>query len=432
MTKYYFIGIGGIGMSGLALILKNQGHLVEGSDSSSSYITDILINNGIKVHFGHQAENLINADFVIYTSAINESNVEFQKAKQLNIPMIRRGNLLAQISNNYKLIAVAGSHGKTTTSSMLSTIFYSCKNASFYVGGIPKNLGIHAKLNSGEYFVTESDESDGSFLELNPYISIINNIDNDHLDYYKDIDNLKDSFLKFSNKSQISIVNIDDKNNANIFQKITSKKISFARNNADITYQYNSQKLTINYNNQAFVFNCNVIGDYNISNLAISISCSLICGLNPSEIQESIKQYSGVGRRLDLVFENKIFKVFDDYAHHPTEIWNVLTALRKLTSNLIAIWEPHRISRVEMMQDEFIKALNIADKVYITEIYTASEKNPHNVTTDNIIRSLKNEKFEKFEDFNFVKKLNTADTILVTLNAGKLNSITKKYFYDFK
>ncbi len=390
----YFIGIGGIGMSGIALIMKNLGYHVLGSDlSKNNKILDQLKKKKIRIVFGHHTKAILKADIVVVSSAIRKNNKEFQLAKKNKIIIVKRADMLAHLINLKKNIIISGSHGKTTITSLISHLLQS---NNFYPtivnGGIINSLNSNASLGKGEWSVVEADESDGSFLKFKSIYSIVSNIDIEHMDYYKNFKNLKKSFENFLNKTPLlgkNVVCIDDKNLKYLIKKINKKNF--------LTYGFCDQanlqcknirniKMGMQFdvyvnlpNKKIEIKNIKIklLGIHNILNVVATLAIGLLLNISIKKIKKSLFSFSGVQRRLTIVYRNKGTIIYDDYAHHPTEIKAVLEACRNNFKNkkIIAIFQPHRYSRMKFLYSKFIKSFFNANQVLICPVYSAGEKN---------------------------------------------------------
>ncbi|MCK4321883.1 UDP-N-acetylmuramate--L-alanine ligase [candidate division WOR-3 bacterium] len=387
IKKIHFVGIGGIGMSGIAELLHNMGYIITGSDIKESENTKRLQELGIKVYSSHSKENLGDADVVVYTSALDlEENVELKEAFMRKIPVIPRAEMLAELMRMKFSIAVAGTHGKSTTTSLIGSILTGSKfDPTIVLGGRLKSSGDNVKLGESEYLVAEADESDRSFLKLFPTIAVITNIDREHLDFYKDLDDIKQTFTKFANSVPFYgsvYLCMDDPNSLSIRSDIDKRVITFGLSpNADIkgldierkdfTYSFdligNGEKLGR--------INLSLPGVHNMINAVAACGVCLELGIGFDKIKEGIEACKGVSRRFERKgFENGIL-VIDDYAHHPREIEATLKSAREgWKGRIIAVFQPHLYSRTILLKKEFGKAFFQADKVIITDIYPAREE----------------------------------------------------------
>ena len=361
----HFIGIGGIGMSGLAQIMKNMGFSIQGSDLSYNKNTERLIKSGIKVFYGHHVKNLKKATMIVISSAIKKNNIELKSALNKKISIFRRGEMLANIVALKKNIVITGSHGKTTTTSLVANILVEAGlDPTVINGGVINSLKNTAQLGKGEWAVIEADESDGSFLKLPITYSIVTNIDKEHLDFYKTYENLKKSFQNFIEKTPSfgkSIVCIDNKDLKLLLDNCTtsnfitygfSKQSDYQITNVKKNEKYSNFDLNINIKgNRAYKIKnikINLLGDHNISNTAASIIIALNLGIGIEKIKKALKKFLGIERRFTEIFSIKKRKFFDDYAHHPTEIKAVLKGAKEVYKKrkIICVFQPHRYSRI--------------------------------------------------------------------------------------
>ena len=390
----YFIGIGGIGMSGIALIMKNLGYNVLGSDlSKNNKILDQLKKKKIRIVFGHDTKAILKADIVVVSSAIQKNNKEFQLAKKNKIIIVKRADMLAHLINLKKNIIISGSHGKTTITSLISHLLQSNKFYPTIVnGGIINSLNSNASLGKGEWSVVEADESDGSFLKFKSIYSIVSNIDIEHMDYYKNFKNLKKSFENFLNKTPLlgkNVVCIDDKNLKYLIKKINKKNFLTygfcdqanlqCKNirNIKMGMQFDVYVNLPNKKIQIKNIKIKLLGIHNILNVVATLAIGLLLNISIKKIKKSLFSFSGVQRRLTIVYKNKGTIIYDDYAHHPTEIKAVLEACRNNFKNkkIIAIFQPHRYSRMKFLYSQFTKSFFNANQVLICPVYSAGEKN---------------------------------------------------------
>jgi len=388
----HFVGIGGIGMSGLALIMKDLGFNIKGSDQQSGKNIERLKKNKINVLIGHKKRNLSNATMLVISSAIKRNNPEYLEAKKKKIPIYKRGEMLANIVSLYKNVVVAGSHGKTTTTSIVSTIFSKSKlDPTTINGGVINSIGNTAKLGKGEWCVLESDESDGSFLQLPFTYSIITNIDEEHIEHYGSINNLKSNFIKFAEKTPSfgkTLICLDDVNNKSILRKIKNQNIltyglndksNFRIKNIKLHSNLSKFDLEINLPNQERKnyksFKIPLIGIHNIKNCTASIAVAIMMGISVNLIKKAIFEFKGVQRRFNFIFEHKKSIYYDDYAHHPTEINALLKSINSVykSKKIISIFQPHRISRLNSLKIRFTKCFKFSDQVLLCPIYRAGE-----------------------------------------------------------
>ena len=440
----YMIGIGGISMSGIADILVNMGYRVSGSDRVSSVVTDKLIENGIKVYVP-QSKNNINddIDFVVYTAAIKDDNEEMVEAKNRNIPMMERGEFLGEITKLYSnTIGIAGTHGKTSTTSMVSLIFIEAGiDPTIQVGSILSNIDGNYRIGKSDTLIIEACEYCDSFLNFKQKSAIVLNIDNDHLDYFKNIDNIKKSFNKYVShlpNDGYLIVNNDDNNSSDLKNHTSANVVTYGIENdamymaKDITYDKDGcGSFDVIFEGKKLGrIDLSVPGEHNILNALAAISLSYSYDISFDEIKNGIKKYKGASRRLEYKGKFKGADVYDDYGHHPTEIEATSKAIHKKEYNESwVIFEAHTYSRAYKHKEDFAKALKDFDHIIITDIYAAREKNIYGITEEDIVREIKKYGKEAFHisDYNDIKLylsqyVKKGDLIL-TLGAGNVTKI---------
>jgi UDP-N-acetylmuramate--alanine ligase len=403
-TKHiHFVGIGGIGMSGIAELLLNLGYKVSGSDLRQSPITRRLVQLGGTVNYGHQENAIGTADVLVTSSAIDPNNPEVTAAKEKSIPVIQRAEMLAELMRLKKYgIAVAGSHGKTSTTSLVSWILFTAGlDPTVVVGGKVDSLGGNAKLGQGEFLVAEADESDGSFLKLSPVIEVVTNIDLEHLDYYRDLDHIKDVFLQFIDKIPFygaAILCLDDPNIAELLPKIKKRIITYGLSEqADIhAVQVTTERCRTQYiaryrDKELGSIILNTPGLHTVYNSLAAIAVALELEINFDIIAKSLAGFGGVQRRLQLKGEVNSILVIDDYGHHPTEIRATLQAIRDgwPDRRLVVVFQPHRYTRTLALFDEFKTAFHRADVLILTDIYAASEKPIEGVDSQQLLAAIK-------------------------------------------
>ena len=388
----HFVGIGGIGMSGLALIMDSLGFKIQGSDISDNKNLNLLRKRKIPIYLKHSKQNIKNCTVLVVSSAIKKSNPEYKHAKKLNLPIYKRGELLGHLVSLMKNIVVTGSHGKTTTTSILSNILnYAKLDPTIINGGVLNSIGSSAKLGKSDWSLVESDESDGSFLQIPFNYSIITNIDNEHLDYYKTLRNLKNRFVEFIDKTPSfgkAFLCSDDKNINDILPKLKnnnyytfglSKKSNFQIFN--IIQNKNFSKFSVKIKIPGKIKTIKniaipLLGLHNIKNAASALAVAFSIGVSDKVIKSGLKNFKGVQRRFNYLFDINNVPFFDDYAHHPTEIASVLDGVRKVYNqeDIVCIFQPHRISRVKNLKNEFTNCFNKADTILLCPIYKAGEK----------------------------------------------------------
>ena len=426
----HFVGIGGIGMSGLAQIMKNMGFRVQGSDKNKNKNTMNCSKLGIKTFIGHSPNNTKKATILVKSTAIKNSNVEIKYAKKNKIPIYPRAEVLADAVSLKKNIIITGSHGKTTTTSLVAKILSDQKlDPTVINGGVINSFKSNAKLGKGDWAILEADESDGSFLKLPVNYSIVTNIDYEHLDYYKNYKNLENSFIKFINKTPPtgkSIICIDSQNVKQILNKIKNQNILTYGENKGSDYQITN--IRYNYDNTVFdlsfkdrqkkrkkIKNINVklLGKHNVLNAAAAFIVCLNLGADQNIIKNSLKNFSGVQRRMTKVFSKNKNDFYDDYAHHPTEISSILEGVHNVSAKrqIISVFEPHRYTRVLSLKNEFSKCFSNSSIVIICPLYAAGEK--------------KNLKFNLIKFANLIAK-NSKTQVIIVKNEVELTKYFKK------
>ena len=377
----HFIGIGGIGMSGLSLIMKGMGFNVQGSDVSNNKNIERLKKNKIKVSIKHSKKNIKKATIIVVSSAIKKNNLELIEAKKRHLPIYKRGEMLAHIVSLTKNIVVTGSHGKTTTTSLLASIFSKTKlDPTIINGGVLNSLNNSAKLGKSDWCILEADESDGSFIHVPPTYSIITNIDREHMDFYKSIDDLKNLFTKFINKVPSfgkSFICIDDKNNCELLKKIkiknyytygTNNKAQFYIKNIKQAKEFSEYDLNIKLYGKKNILIKKVriplLGIHNIRNSTAALAIAYTIGISKEIIKKGLREFKGVQRRFNKIFTYQKANFYDDYAHHPTEIKEVLNGVKAAYKNneVVCIFQPHRISRLKDLKKEFSESFKKAVK----------------------------------------------------------------------
>ncbi len=381
----HFIGIGGIGMSSLAEILMDMGYPVSGSDLKSSAITERLAARGARVFEGHGAENLGNATAVVYSSAVDPDNAEMLEARRRKLPVIARGELLAELMRQKFGIAIAGSHGKTTTTAMVSALLIDAGlDPTMLVGGRTGINGSNARMGKSEYLVVESDESDGSFLKLSPILAVVTNIDREHLDHYAGIEDIRAAFAEFIGKLPFygaAIVCLDDENVQRILPSVNRRVITYGESpQADVRITHSSAgHMESEFHLQARgrdlgCFRLHVPGAHNVLNATAAVAIGLELEIPVEKIREALERFNGVDRRFQVKGSERGVTVIDDYGHHPTEIRATLASARACRFRGVhVLFQPHRYTRTQALMDDFARAFHQADTVHITDIYAASE-----------------------------------------------------------
>ena len=454
----HFIGIGGIGMSGLAQIMNNMGFTIQGSDLNRNKNTERLIKSGMKVYFGHHQKNLKKATMIVISSAIKKNNKELKAAKLKKLPVFQRGEMLANIVALKKNIVVTGSHGKTTTTSLVANILVEAGlDPTVINGGVINSLKNNAQLGKGEWAVIESDESDGSFLKLPITYSIVTNIDKEHLDYYGSFERLKKSFRSFIDKTPSfgkSLICIDENNLKSLLSKCKTNNFFTYGFEKNSNYQITNVKREINYSifdlrlkftgNKIYKIKnikVNLIGDHNISNATAAIAIALNLGIQISKIKQALKKFLGIQRRFTKVFSIKKREFYDDYAHHPTEIRAVIKGARQVYKDrkIICVFQPHRYSRVKFLKNEFALSFRSIDAVVLCPVYSAGEKIKHNFNQDSFsqliskksktqVINIKDQKELK----SYFKKNLLDNEMVICMGAGSISNWIKEIGNELK
>ena len=444
----HFIGIGGIGMSGLSLIMKGKGFKIQGSDITSNKNIERLKKEKIKILIGHKKQNINKATIIVISSAIKNNNPELIEAKKKQLPVYKRGEMLAHIVSLTKNIVVVGSHGKTTTTSLIASIFQETKlDPTIINGGVINSINNSAKLGKSDWSILEADESDGSFIYIPPTYSIITNIDREHMDFYNSMDKLNNYFIKFVNKVPSfgkSFICLDDKNNKNLIKNLKNKnfytygldlKSNFCIKNIKQFRFYSEFDLKIILPNKKRKIikkiKIPLLGIHNIRNSVAAAALAITVGLPVSNIKRGLKNFKGVQRRFNKIFTFNKVDVYDDYAHHPTEIKVVLDGVKSVYRDYekICIFQPHRISRLKDLKQEFTNAFKDADKVILFPIYTAGEKIKLGFSYSNfakkIIENSKVKLFlveDKFQLAKYIKNNIYGKKIVIGMGAGNIST----------
>jgi len=395
----HIVGIGGIGMSGIALLLKSKGYEVQGSDIRENPMIEKLKRRGIRVFLGHKGENVKNADVVIHSSAVKGDNPEIVAARKRGVPVIPRADVLADIMKMKEGVAVAGTHGKTTTSSMISKVFYGAGlKPTILVGGKLSFLGgFNAMEGEGNWLVAEADESDGTFLKLNPTISVITNIDFDHVENYGSFENLKGAFLEFANRTSFYgkvFLCTECQNVREIYSKVYKRKATYGFKDADFTAEnVNLLKLgsifEVKYRGKELGrIKLNVPGKHNVLNALGAVAVSLEAGIPFGEVAELLEEFRNASRRMELKGTVGGITFLDDYGHHPTEIRASYKALKESFPDrrVVVLFQPHRYTRTASLWREFVEVLSEIDNLYLCDIYSAGEKPIPNISSERLSR----------------------------------------------
>ena len=447
----HFIGIGGIGMSGLSLIMNGKGFKTQGSDLSLNKNIERLKKEKIKIFIGHKKQNLNKATIVVVSSAIKKNNPEMIEAKRKNLPIIARGKMLAHIVSLTKNIVVVGSHGKTTTTSLVASIFQKTKlDPTIINGGVINSIQNTAKLGKSDWSILEADESDGSFIHIPPTYSIITNIDREHMDFYKSMNDLKNYFIKFIEKVPSfgkSFICIDDKINEEIVKKLKNKNFytygtnlnsNFLIKNIKQNKKFTEFDVQIKVPNKKKILikkiRIPLLGIHNVRNSVGAIAVALTVGISISDIKEGLLNFKGVQRRFNKIFTHNNIDFYDDYAHHPTEIKVVLEGVNKVYKGFekVCIFQPHRISRLKDLRKDFSFSFKNADTVILCPIYSAGEKIKlgfnYNSFAKEIIKNSKVKLFlvnDNYQLAKFLKKNMYGKKIVIGMGAGTISSWMK-------
>ena len=386
IQKIHFVGIGGIGMSGIAEVLLNLGYQVSGSDLRESETTRRLAQLGGEIAYGHRAENLREADVVVTSTAVKKDNPEVLEAHRRLIPVIPRAEMLAELMRMKYGLAVAGTHGKTTTTSMVATLLYHGGiDPTSVIGGRLDSLGSNAKLGQGKFLVAEADESDGSFMLLSPTIAVVTNIDADHLDFYRDLEQIKDTFVDFINKVPfygLAVLCLDDPNIQAIIPRVKKRFLTYGLagqadlHATDIEHAAGRTSFKAHYRGTELgMISFNMPGRHNVLNALAATAVAMEIGISFVVIAEGFKDFGGVQRRFQIKYDADGIMVVDDYGHHPAEIKATLAAARSgWDRRVIAVFQPHRYTRTQALFEEFLTAFYQADHLVVTDVYGAGEE----------------------------------------------------------
>jgi len=446
IKNIHFVGIGGIGMSGIAEILLNQGFNITGSDLHKSEITDRLESLGIKIYEGHSPDNLKNADLVVYSSAVTLDNPEVKAAIERKIPVIKRAEMLAECMRMKYGIGIAGTHGKTTTTSMVGLVLTEAGiDPTIIVGGKLHSLGgTNARLGKGDYIVVEADEFDRTFLKLSPVIAVITTLEREHLDTYKDLDDLKSAFTEFANKVPFFgfvVLCLDEPALQDIIPLINKKIFTYGISpQADIrainiTHYQNSSEFTVLYKGEELgKIKLNVPGIHNVKNSLVAVTITKEMGVDFQTIKKALESFTGVYRRFEKKYDEDVM-VVDDYGHHPTEIDVTLDGIRRgWNRRLVAVFQPHLYSRTRDFYAEFGRSFLNSDVFICTDVYPAREKPIEGVTGELIANAAKNYGHknvyyepDKTKIPELLKSIYKKDDIIITMGAGDIWKYGEKF-----
>ena len=433
VKSIHFVGIGGVGMSGIAEVLNNLGYRVSGSDSKSSEITRRLQASGVKVHEGHAAAHAKGAQVVVVSSAVLPTNPEVLHARRRGIPVVLRAQMLAELGRMKKTVTVAGSHGKTTTTSLVAMALRAAgAEPTMIIGGQLKNIHSNAKLGVGDYLVAEADESDGSFLFLTPLVAVVTNVDDDHMDYYKTMDALKSAFVAHLEKLPFygaAVLCADNPTLMSLRPRVTRPIITFGVNTSadwrakNIRMTRDGSVCDVHHKGRkVLTLRLGVPGKHNVSNALGALAAGSFLGFDLKRLARGLAEFRGVGRRLDRLGGAGGVEFVDDYGHHPTEVRTTLAAVAGLwkAGRVIVVFQPHRFSRTKLLAKEFGPSLKAADFVYVMDVYPAGEKPMKGVSSRLILDSMKKSGVAGMAfpgALEMAKQLKPGDVVL-TLGAG--------------
>lgn len=443
--KYHihFVGIGGIGMSGIAELLLNLGYKVSGSDLKRSDITDRLERLGGTLYEGHAAEQITGADVVVVSSAIDDTNPEVKAALTQSVPVIPRAEMLAELMRLKYSIAIAGAHGKTSTTSLVASVLDAGDlDPTVVIGGKLKSIGSNAVLGQGDYIVAEADESDGSFLKYSPAIAVVTNIDREHLDFYKGLDEIKEVFLDFIDRIPfygLAILCLDNEAVQDLIPRMRKRFVTYGTSPQadlqamDVVCKGLTSKFKVAQHGKVLgKITLNMPGEHNVYNSLASIAVGLELGIEFKKIKAALERVEGVQRRLEIKGKAKGVVVLDDYGHHPTEIKTTLTALTQgwPGKRKVVVFQPHRYTRTQALFDEFARSFYQADILFVLPIYAASEQPIKGVGSRNLCESIQ---AHGHKDVHFVEDMNTAveqlaemvtdQDVVLTLGAGNVYQV---------
>jgi UDP-N-acetylmuramate--alanine ligase len=458
IKSIHLVGIGGIGMSGIAEVLINLGYKVSGSDLSKNQCTERLASLGVNVTYSHIAENVADCDVVVVSAAIPKNNIELETARLRRIPIVPRAEMLAELMRFKQGIAIAGTHGKTTTTSLIATVFAAANlDPTFVVGGQVNSYGFNAKLGTGNYFIAEADESDASFLHLNPTICVVTNIDRDHMETYADdFAQLSKTFLEFIHRLPfygLAVLCIDDPAVRELLPKIMRPYLTYGFSaDADIkalNWQTDGQvtkfNLMIPGTAKPIPMQVNLSGKHNVLNALAAIAVALDADIPLEVIQQSLTTFKGVGRRFQILgefnYSNKNITLLDDYGHHPREVQAVIDAVRGSWPGrrLVMIYQPHRFTRTKALFEDFASVLSNVDVLLMLDIYAAGEASISGVTSRNLCGSIRNRGqvdpifvADPQQLFHILQGVINDGDILLTQGAGDIGKIAKQLAHNFE
>ena len=448
-SHVHLVGIGGVSMSGIAKVLAQRGYKVSGSDLNESKYIGLLSDYPIEIYIGHNKSNIKGADLIVKTSAVPDDNPEITAAKKADIPILKRAEMLAYLMKDKITVAVAGTHGKTTTTAMLAAVLEKAKKEpAVMVGGYLEEISGNIADGRGDYFITEADESDGSFFYFDPSILLLTNLELDHPDYYKDLENFKSVFKRFADKNDKKALVLYNSNDKNLIEILRNRHRTLSFSAAEDSKKSNYSARNIEYINKGSRFEfyegekllmkleLSVPGEYNIYNALAAAAAASVMEIDKEDIKKALKGFSGVGRRFEVkgqLLDGKV-DIVDDYAHHPTEIKSLLKAVKNMNyKKITAVFQPHRYSRTKRFFDEFAESFADADFVYLTDIFSASENIKEPISMKEFEEQINNKSAVKCRHISDFDKITeeiradlTAGELVITIGAGDVNLVCDK------
>lgn len=446
IQRIHFIGIGGSGMSGIAEVLINQDYEVSGSDPSSNRVTDHLKTLGADIRHNHSAENVSGKHVVVVSSAISDDNVEVQAAREQSIPVIPRAEMLAELMRMKYGIAIAGTHGKTTTTSLVATVLAAGSlDPTVVIGGRIKNMGGHAKLGQSQYLIAEADESDGSFLKLSPTLAVVTTLDEEHMDFYLTMENMKSTFLQFLNRIPFygaAILCMDDANLQSLLPRIEKRTITYGlKSQADYTARNISVEglktyFTVYHHGKKLgKILSGALGQHNVCNTLAAVAVGMELNMDFPTIAESLKTFTGVQRRFEILKQSESLIIVDDYGHHPVEIQATLSTAKEVWPDrrLVIVFQPHRYSRTKHLMESFFSSFNDADQLLLLDIYSAGEEAEEGIHSQRIAEGVKEFGHKNVEYIGstqsvipHLQKILKPGDIVMTLGAGNIGELSHR------
>ena len=446
IQRIHFIGIGGSGMSGIAEVLINQDYEVSGSDPSSNRVTDHLKTLGADIRHNHSAENVSGKHVVVVSSAISDDNVEVQAAREQSIPVIPRAEMLAELMRMKYGIAIAGTHGKTTTTSLVATVLAAGSlDPTVVIGGRIKNMGGHAKLGQSQYLIAEADESDGSFLKLSPTLAVVTTLDEEHMDFYLTMENMKSTFLQFLNRIPFygaAILCMDDANLQSLLPRIEKRTITYGlKSQADYTARNISVEglktyFTVYHHGKKLgKILSGALGRHNVCNTLAAVAVGMELNMDFPTIAESLKTFTGVQRRFEVLKQSESLIIVDDYGHHPVEIQATLSTAKEVWPDrrLVIVFQPHRYSRTKHLMESFFSSFNDADQLLLLDIYSAGEEAEEGIHSQRIAEGVKEFGHKNVEYIGsthsvipHLQKILKPGDIVMTLGAGNIGELSHR------